>query len=143
MTVHSDVAETVDAMLRGDPVAPELRWRDEEGVHRSQGRPRPSPREQLGQERFAGLVGDRFAVADGARLARRRGAIDPAAAIARPSAARYRPGYRAGAVRRLAADPRVQPRVLVRAAPAQEGGLPGTMPGERFARTPESPVRRR
>src|ERR687893_2006433 len=57
VTVHSDVAETVDALLRGDPVAPELRWRDEEGVHRSQSRPRPSPREQLGSERFAGLVG--------------------------------------------------------------------------------------
>jgi stage III sporulation protein SpoIIIAA len=55
--VHSDVAETVDALLRGDPVAAELRWRDEEGVHRSQARPRPSPREQLGTERFAGLVG--------------------------------------------------------------------------------------
>jgi stage III sporulation protein SpoIIIAA len=57
VVVHSDVADTVDAMLRGDPVAPELRWRDEEGVHRSQGRPRPSPREQLGAERFSGLVG--------------------------------------------------------------------------------------
>src|SRR6266513_541795 len=57
VTVHADVADTIDAMLRGDPVAPELRWRDEEGVHRSQGRPRPSPREQLGAERFAGLVG--------------------------------------------------------------------------------------
>jgi stage III sporulation protein SpoIIIAA len=57
VVVHSDVAETVDAMLRGDPVAPELRWRDEEGIHRSQARPRPSPREQLGAERFAGLVG--------------------------------------------------------------------------------------
>ena len=34
VAVHADVAETVDAMLRGDPVAPELRWRDEEGVHR-------------------------------------------------------------------------------------------------------------
>jgi stage III sporulation protein SpoIIIAA len=55
--VHSDVADTVDDLLRGDPVAPELRWRDEEGVHRSQARPRPSPREQLGAERFAGLVG--------------------------------------------------------------------------------------
>jgi stage III sporulation protein SpoIIIAA len=56
--VHADVSETVDAMLRGDPVAPELRWRDEAGVHRSQSRPRPSPREQLvGRERFAGLVG--------------------------------------------------------------------------------------
>ena len=27
--VHHDVAETIDAMLRGDPVAPELRWRNE------------------------------------------------------------------------------------------------------------------
>src|SRR3954462_4009432 len=57
VTVHADVADTVDAMLRGDQVSPELRWRDEEGVHRSQSRPRPSPREQLGTERFAGLVG--------------------------------------------------------------------------------------
>jgi stage III sporulation protein SpoIIIAA len=56
--VHGDVAETVDALLRGEAVAPELRWRDEEGVHRSQSRPRPSPREQLGAERFAGLVGN-------------------------------------------------------------------------------------
>jgi stage III sporulation protein SpoIIIAA len=55
--VHADVAETVDAMLRGDPVAPEQRWRDEGGVHRSQSRPRPSPREQLGPDRFSGLVG--------------------------------------------------------------------------------------
>ena len=57
VSVHADVAETVDALLRGDPVAPELRWRDDEGVHRSQARPRPSPREQVGAERFAGLVG--------------------------------------------------------------------------------------
>jgi stage III sporulation protein SpoIIIAA len=55
--VHVDVAETVDQLLRGDPLAPELRWRDDEGVHRSQSRPRPSPREQLSTERFAGLVG--------------------------------------------------------------------------------------
>src|SRR5437667_11420582 len=47
VAIHLDVALTVDALLRGDPVAPELRWRDEEGVHRSQSRPRPSPREQL------------------------------------------------------------------------------------------------
>ena len=57
VTVHADVADTVDALLRGDPVAPELRWRDDAGVHRSQARPRPSPREQVGGERFAGLVG--------------------------------------------------------------------------------------
>jgi hypothetical protein len=54
---HADVADTVDNLLRGDPIAPEMRWRDEEGVHRSQSRPRPSPREQLPTERFAGLVG--------------------------------------------------------------------------------------
>ena len=54
--VHADVADTVDAMLRGDPIAPELRWRDEEGVHRSASRPRPSPREQLQQDRFSGLI---------------------------------------------------------------------------------------
>ena len=57
VTVHADVSETVDALLRGDPVAPELRWKDEGGVHKSQARPRPSPREQLGRERFSGLVG--------------------------------------------------------------------------------------
>ena len=63
VTVHSDVAETVDAMLRGDPISAELRWRDDGGVHRSQSRPKPSPREALsggdrfGSDRFAGLVG--------------------------------------------------------------------------------------
>jgi stage III sporulation protein SpoIIIAA len=55
--VHADVADTVDSMLRGDTVSPELRWRDDEGVHRSQSRPRPSPREQLGPDRFSGLIG--------------------------------------------------------------------------------------
>jgi stage III sporulation protein SpoIIIAA len=62
VTVHADVADTIDALLRGDPVSAELRWRDEGGVHRSQSRPRPSPREALtsdrfGSDRFAGLVG--------------------------------------------------------------------------------------
>jgi len=55
--VHGDVADTVDAMLRGEPLAPELRWRDDEGIHRSQARPRPSPREQLAADRFSGLIG--------------------------------------------------------------------------------------
>ncbi len=63
VTVHADVAETVDSLLRGDPISAELRWRDEGGVHRSQSRPKPSPREALsggdrfGSDRFAGLVG--------------------------------------------------------------------------------------
>ena len=43
VAVHADVAETVDALLRGDALAPEMRWRDEGGVHRSQARPRPGP----------------------------------------------------------------------------------------------------
>ncbi len=58
--VHSDVAQTVDAMLLGEPVAPELRWRDEEGVHRSQSRPKPSARAvgvAGGGDRFSGLTG--------------------------------------------------------------------------------------
>ena len=57
VAVHADVAETVDALLRGDPLAPEMRWRDEGGVHRSQARPRPGPRSRLPGERFGGLVG--------------------------------------------------------------------------------------
>ena len=63
VTVHADVADTVDALLRGDSISSELRWRDEGGVHRSQSRPKPSPREALsggdrfGSDRFAGLVG--------------------------------------------------------------------------------------
>ena len=38
---------------------PELRWRDEEGVHRSQSRPKPSAREAAwpGGDRFSGLTG--------------------------------------------------------------------------------------
>jgi stage III sporulation protein SpoIIIAA len=62
VTVHADVADTIDSLLRGDPIAAELRWRDDGGVHRSQSRPKPSPREALtsdrfGSDRFAGLVG--------------------------------------------------------------------------------------
>jgi stage III sporulation protein SpoIIIAA len=60
VAVHSDVADTVDALLRGDPISSELRWRDEAGVHRSQSRPKPSPRDtgdRFGSDRFAGLVG--------------------------------------------------------------------------------------
>jgi stage III sporulation protein SpoIIIAA len=57
VAVHADVAETVDALLRGDALAPEMRWRDEGGVHRTQARPRPGPRSGVPGERFGGLVG--------------------------------------------------------------------------------------
>mgnify|MGYP001824040168 CR=1 FL=1 len=57
VAVHTDVAETIDAMLRGDALAPEMRWRDEGGVHRSQARNRPGPRSRIPGERFGGLVG--------------------------------------------------------------------------------------
>jgi hypothetical protein len=57
VAVHADVAETVDALLRGEALAPEMRWRDEGGVHRSQARQRPGPRTRLPGERFGGLVG--------------------------------------------------------------------------------------
>ncbi len=57
VAVHADVADTIDAMLRGDALAPEMRWRDEGGVHRSQARPRPGPHSRIPGERFGGLVG--------------------------------------------------------------------------------------
>jgi hypothetical protein len=56
VAVHADVAETIDALLRGDALAPEMRWRDEGGVHRTRARPRPGPQQQLPGERFGGLV---------------------------------------------------------------------------------------
>jgi stage III sporulation protein SpoIIIAA len=57
VTVHADVSETIDALLRGDAIAPELRQRDEGGIHRTQARPRPGPTNQIPGERFGGLVG--------------------------------------------------------------------------------------
>ena len=132
VAVHSDVAETVDALLRGDAVAPELRWRDEEGVHRSQGRPRPSPREQLGAERFAGLVGggSPWRMEPGWRgdgLARR---------LPRCRAHRFRPGYRPGASggwRQTRGGPGASGDARHAAGGWLERHRRGLMPGERFA----------
>ena len=100
VTVHSDVAETVDAMLRGDPTSAELRWRDEAGVHRSQSRPKPSPREALtsdrfGSDRFAGLVG----AGSGWRTEpgwRGSGSYHAPADFRENAAGGMRPGYRPG-----------------------------------------------
>jgi stage III sporulation protein SpoIIIAA len=96
VTVHADVAETVDGLLRGDPLAPELRWRDEGGVHRSQSRPRPGPASQMPGERFGGLVGagqTGWRMEPGWRPDARRGEVGPTT----PGTDRGRTGYRPGA----------------------------------------------
>ena len=135
--VHSDVAETVDALLRGDPIAPELRWRDEAGVHRSQARPRPSPREQLGTERFAGLVGggQAWRMEPGWRG---EGAYRPGYR----EAGGYRPGYRPGQSGGWRQTRGGSGRESAARGPVDQGGGPagpGTaraLPGERFASPP-------
>ncbi len=141
--VHTDVADTVDALLRGDPVAPELRWRDEEGVHRSQSRPRPSPREQLPAERFAGLVGAgaSWRMEPGWRgEGSYRGYRDNGPGGFRSG---YRPGAsggwrqtRGGSSRESAVRGSAESRGSNDQGPAQAGAYPPlrTLPGERFAR---------
>ncbi|MEA2538135.1 MAG: hypothetical protein QOF11_2369 [Chloroflexota bacterium] len=148
--VHSDVADTVDAMLRGDPVAAELRWRDEEGVHRSQARPRPSPREQLGAERFAGLVGSGSPWrmepgwrGDGPyRGGGYRDAGPGGAGLGGPG---YRAGYRPGASggwrqTRGGSARETGPRGRIAEPGAANAGA-GTLPGERFAVPPGGEAR--
>ena len=135
--VHADVAETVDALLRGDPIAPELRWRDEAGVHRSQARPRPSPRDQLGTERFAGLVGtgQAWRMEPGWRG---EGAYRPGYR----EAGGYRPGYRPGQSGGWRQTRGGSGRESAARGPVDQGGGPagpGTaraLPGERFASPP-------
>ncbi len=143
--VHADVAATVDAMLLGDSVAAELRWRDEEGVHRSQSRPKPSAREAVGGsgDRFSGLTGSgagawgREPGWRGASTYRTGGyAGEDRGPAARPG---YRPGqsggWRAG---RGASD-----RGGDRGARSPEGDRSGplsVLPGERFAVLPGSPL---
>jgi len=148
--VHSDVAETVDAMLRGDPVAPELRWRDEEGIHRSQARPRPSPREQLGAERFAGLVGSGSPWrmepgwrGDGGYRGYRDAGSGGAGAGGGPG---YRPGYRPGASggwrqTRGGSARETGPRGRIAQPGVDEA--PGAVAGERSVAPPGGSVRDR
>ena len=134
VAVHADVADTVDSMLRGDQVAPELRWRDEEGVHRSQARPRPSPREQLGAERFAGLVGSGqpWRMEPGWRGdGNYRGGYREA-----ERGAGLRTGYRPGASGGWRQTRGGSGRESAPRGPISEGGVPGSLPGERFASPP-------
>jgi stage III sporulation protein SpoIIIAA len=134
VTVHADVADTVDSMLRGDQVAAELRWRDEEGVHRSQARPRPSPREQMGAERFAGLVGSGqpWRMEPGWRGdGNYRGGYREA-----ERGASLRSGYRPGASGGWRQTRGGSGRESAPRGPVSEGGASGSMPGERFAVPP-------
>ncbi|HEV8403045.1 MAG TPA: R3H domain-containing nucleic acid-binding protein [Candidatus Limnocylindrales bacterium] len=138
VAVHADVADTIDAMLRGDQVSPELRWRDEEGVHRSQGRPRPSPREQLGAERFAGLVGagSPWRMEPGWRG---EGSYRSGGYREAERGSGLRPGYRPGATGGWRSSRGGAGREPATRGPDAEGGwagTAGTLPGERFALPP-------
>jgi stage III sporulation protein SpoIIIAA len=142
VTVHSDVAETVDSMLRGDSVAPELRWRDEEGVHRSQARPRPSPREQIGAERFAGLVGSGqpWRMEPGWRGdgGYRGGGFREAGGGSGAAAggAGFRSGYRPGASGGWRQTRGGSGREAAPRGPQSEDRAAGVLPGERFQTPP-------
>ena len=148
--VHGDVAETIDALLRGEQVAPELRWRDEEGVHRSQARPRPSPREQLGAERFAGLIGSGqpWRMEPGWRGEGAYRSGGPGYREAERGG--FRPGYRPGASggwrqTRGGSGRESAPRSTEGSAAtypnAVQDGERGLMPGERFAAAPNGSTR--
>ena len=127
VTVHPDVAETVDALLRGDPIAPELRWRDESGVHRSQARQRPGPQAQLPGERFGGLVG-------GGGGWRTEPGWRPDLRRTEPERG-YRPGYRPDASGGWRRDTGGGAR------PFQSGGLADRGPLERGTTLPEPRAR--
>ena len=139
--VHADVADTVDALLRGDPIAPELRWRDEEGVHRSQSRPKPSAREQAVPtpgDRWAGLVGT------GQSWSREpgwRGTSQYRTGAGRGADERLpvRPGFRPGQSGGWRA-PRGSDRTGRTAAEGDRPAPPGVIPGERFAVLPSDPL---
>jgi stage III sporulation protein SpoIIIAA len=135
--VHPDVAETVDALLRGDPVAPELRWRDEGGVHRSQARPRPGPQSQMPGERFGGLVGSGpgWRTEPGWRPEARRGEPTFRGPGYAEGERGYRPGYRPGASGGWRRGPSAG------GSPFQSGDIADRGPLERGAPPPEPRAR--
>jgi stage III sporulation protein SpoIIIAA len=134
--VHDDVAQTVDTMLLGDPAAPELRWRDEEGVHRSQARPKPTAREVAAGDRFSGLTGSgtgAWGRDPGWRGASTYRTGFPGVEERLPA----RPGFRPGQSGGWRAN-RGVPSGAERGARGPEGDRPGltVLPGERFAVPP-------
>ncbi len=141
--VHADVSATVDAMLLGDPVAAELRWRDEEGVHRSQSRPKPSPRDASGGggDRFSGLTGS--GAGAWGRDPGWRGASSYRPGLPAPDErSSARPGYRpgqSGGWRSNRGMPGVPGERGSRSPEGDRQGSLNAMPGERFAASPTAP----
>jgi stage III sporulation protein SpoIIIAA len=137
--VHSDVAQTVDALLLGDAVAPELRWRDEEGVHRSQARPKPTAREVASGDRFNGLTGS-GAGAWGREPGWRGAGAYRTGFPGQDERLPARPGFRAGQSGGWRAN-RGATAGAERGARGPEGDRPGlsVLPGERFAVPPGGP----
>ncbi len=139
---HSDVAATVDAMLLGDPVAPELRWRDEEGVHRSQSRPKPTARDVASGDRFSGLTGagaSAWGRDPGWRGASTYRTGFPGGEERLPARPGFRPGQ-SGGWRASRGGASGGERGSERGARGPEGDRPGltVMPGEHFAVQPEA-----
>src|SRR5512141_2847062 len=144
--VHADVAQTVDAMLLGDVVTPELRWRDEEGVHRSQARPKPSAREGgvAGPgDRFSGLTGGGGGAGAWGREPGWRGASTyRTGGYAGEDRLPARPGFRPGSSGGWRAGRGGPERGTERGARSPEGDRQGplsVLPGERFAVAPGRP----
>ncbi len=139
--VHADVAATVDSMLLGDLVSPELRWRDEEGVHRSQSRPKPSAREAGSGDRFNGLTGS-GAGAWGREPGWRGTSTYRTGGYAGEDRMPARPGFRPGQGGGWRNARGGGERGSERGARTPEGDRPAslsTLPGERFAVPPGSP----
>jgi hypothetical protein len=128
----------VDALLLGDAVSPELRWRDEEGVHRSQPRPKPSARETAGADRFSGLTGS-GAGAWGREPGWRGASPYRTGGYAGEDRLPSRPGFRPGQSGGWRAGRGASDRGSERGARTQEGDRQGplsVLPGERFAVAP-------
>ncbi len=104
VTVHPDVADTVDAMLRGDPIAPEQRWRDEGGGPPLAGTAAARATERRCQ---ASVLAVSSAPARAASEPVGRAGLAHVADSSHGSGCStergYRPGYRPGRDRRLAA----------------------------------------
>ncbi len=136
--VHADVAATVDAMLLGDQVTAELRWRDEEGVHRSQSRPKPSVRDSGGGDRFNGLTGT-GAGAWGREPGWRGSSQYRTGGYAGEDHLPARPGFRPGQSGGWRNPRGASERGSARTQEGDRQGPSSVMPGERFAALPGTP----